>query len=103
VFYARRHNVRGHRITMISIFAGALVVAAPVYIGPGADHARGGFRPLGEPKNSRFDEPISGPGNGRRDGFPRGRHRPGKSMKKQREKQLAGRVLGWLKAPRYAI
>ena len=27
VVYARRHNVRGHRITMISVFAGALIVA----------------------------------------------------------------------------
>src|SRR4029077_14074930 len=35
VFYARRHNVRGHRITMISIFAGALVVAGLFTIVPG--------------------------------------------------------------------
>jgi uncharacterized membrane protein len=27
VWYARRHNVRGHKITMISIFCGALVIA----------------------------------------------------------------------------
>ena len=35
VFYARRHNVRGHRITMISIFAGALVVAGLFTFVPG--------------------------------------------------------------------
>jgi uncharacterized membrane protein len=27
LFYARRHNVRGHRTTMISLFAAALIVA----------------------------------------------------------------------------
>jgi uncharacterized membrane protein len=35
VFYARRHNVRGHRITMISIFAGALVGAGVFTFVPG--------------------------------------------------------------------
>jgi len=35
VFYARRHNIRGHRITMISIFAGALVVAGVFTFVPG--------------------------------------------------------------------
>jgi uncharacterized membrane protein len=35
VFYARRHNVRGHRITMISIFAGALVLAGLFTFVPG--------------------------------------------------------------------
>ena len=35
VFYARRHNVRGHRITMISIFAGALAVAGLFTFVPG--------------------------------------------------------------------
>ena len=35
VWYARRHNVRGHRITMISIFAGALVVAGLFTFLPG--------------------------------------------------------------------
>ena len=35
VFYARRHNVRGHRITMISIFAGALLVAGLFTFVPG--------------------------------------------------------------------
>jgi uncharacterized membrane protein len=35
VLYARRHNVRGHRITMISIFAGALVVAGLFTFVPG--------------------------------------------------------------------
>ncbi|MBA2398565.1 MAG: DUF2306 domain-containing protein [Bradyrhizobium sp.] len=35
VVYARRHNVRGHRITMISIFAGALVVAGLFTFVPG--------------------------------------------------------------------
>src|SRR4051812_19721281 len=35
VFYARRHHVRGDRITMISIFAGALVVAGLFTFVPG--------------------------------------------------------------------
>jgi len=35
VWYARRHNVRGHRITMISIFAGALVIAGLFTFLPG--------------------------------------------------------------------
>ena len=35
VFYARRHNVRGHRITMISVFAGALIVAGLFTFVPG--------------------------------------------------------------------
>src|SRR5215207_2793682 len=35
VWYARRHNVRGHKITMISIFAGALVVAGLFTFVPG--------------------------------------------------------------------
>jgi uncharacterized membrane protein len=35
VFYARRHKVRGHKITMISIFAGALVVAGLFTFVPG--------------------------------------------------------------------
>ena len=35
VWYARRHNVRGHKITMISIFAGALVIAGLFTFVPG--------------------------------------------------------------------
>jgi len=35
VFYARRHKVRGHKITMISIFAGALIVAGLFTFVPG--------------------------------------------------------------------
>lgn len=35
VWYARRHNVRGHKITMISIFAGALVIAGLFAFLPG--------------------------------------------------------------------
>ena len=35
VWYARRHNVRGHRITMISIFAGALIIAGFFAFMPG--------------------------------------------------------------------
>ncbi len=35
VLAARRHNVRSHRITMISIFAGALVVAGLFTLVPG--------------------------------------------------------------------
>ena len=35
VWYARRHNVRGHKITMISIFTGALVVAGLFTFVPG--------------------------------------------------------------------
>jgi len=35
VWYARRHRVRGHRITMISIFAGALVIAGLFTFVPG--------------------------------------------------------------------
>lgn len=35
VMYARRHRVRGHRITMISIFVGALVIAGAFTFIPG--------------------------------------------------------------------
>ena len=35
VWYARRHNVRGHRITMISIFGGALIIAGLFALMPG--------------------------------------------------------------------
>jgi uncharacterized membrane protein len=35
VFYAHTHNVRGHRITMISIFIGALVIAGVFTLVPG--------------------------------------------------------------------
>ena len=35
VAYARRHVVRGHKITMISIFAGALVIAGIFTFVPG--------------------------------------------------------------------
>ena len=35
VWYARRHNVRGHRTTMISIFFGALVIAGLFTFVPG--------------------------------------------------------------------
>ena len=35
VWYARRHKVRGHKITMISIFAGALLVAGLFTFVPG--------------------------------------------------------------------
>ena len=35
VWYARRHNVRGHKITMISIFFGALVIAGIFTFVPG--------------------------------------------------------------------
>jgi uncharacterized membrane protein len=35
VWYARRHNVRGHRITMISTFFGALVLAGLFTFVPG--------------------------------------------------------------------
>lgn len=35
VAYARTHNVRGHRITMISIFIGALVIAGAFTFVPG--------------------------------------------------------------------
>jgi uncharacterized membrane protein len=35
VLYARRHNVRGHKVTMISIFAGALAVAGLFTFVPG--------------------------------------------------------------------
>jgi uncharacterized membrane protein len=35
VWYARQHKVRGHRITMISIFCGALVVAGLFTFVPG--------------------------------------------------------------------
>ncbi|HKS17850.1 MAG TPA: DUF2306 domain-containing protein [Bradyrhizobium sp.] len=40
VLYARRHNVRGHKLTMISIFCGALVIAGLFTFMPGrAMHA----------------------------------------------------------------
>ena len=40
VLYARRHNVRGHKLTMISIFCGALVIAGLFTFVPGrAMHA----------------------------------------------------------------
>jgi uncharacterized membrane protein len=35
VWYARSHNVRGHRRTMISIFAGALIIAGFFAFMPG--------------------------------------------------------------------
>jgi uncharacterized membrane protein len=35
VHYARGHNVRGHRLTMISIFFGALIVAGAFTLMPG--------------------------------------------------------------------
>ena len=35
VWYARRHTVRGHKITMVSIFAGALAVAGLFTFVPG--------------------------------------------------------------------
>ena len=35
VHYARRHNVTGHKRTMISIFAGALIVAGIFTLAPG--------------------------------------------------------------------
>jgi uncharacterized membrane protein len=35
VWYARRHNVRGHRTTMISIFGGALIIAGLFTFMPG--------------------------------------------------------------------
>jgi uncharacterized membrane protein len=35
VWYARRHNVRGHKLTMISIFCGALVIAGLFTFVPG--------------------------------------------------------------------
>jgi len=35
VWFARRHNVRGHKITMISIFFGALVIAGIFTFVPG--------------------------------------------------------------------
>ncbi len=35
VWYARRHKVRGHKLTMISIFAGALVIAGLFTFVPG--------------------------------------------------------------------
>ena len=35
VWYARRHNVRGHKITMISIFGGALIIAGLFTLMPG--------------------------------------------------------------------
>jgi len=35
VWYARRHNVRGHKITMISIFGGALIIAGLFTFVPG--------------------------------------------------------------------
>ena len=35
VFYARRRNIRGHRITMLSIFGGALVIAGIFTFVPG--------------------------------------------------------------------
>ena len=35
VWYARAHNVRGHKITMISIFGGALIIAGLFAFMPG--------------------------------------------------------------------
>jgi len=35
VAYARRHNVTGHKRTMVSIFAGALIVAGIFTLAPG--------------------------------------------------------------------
>ena len=47
VWYARRHNVRGHKITMISIFCRRACHRGAVHLRSRADHARGGFRPIG--------------------------------------------------------
>ena len=54
VWYARRHNVRGHKITMISIFFGALVIAGLFTFVPGRIMHRGGFRPLSGGSNRGF-------------------------------------------------
>jgi uncharacterized membrane protein len=35
VFHARRHQVTGHRLTMLFIFAGALVIAGIFTLAPG--------------------------------------------------------------------
>ena len=35
VWYARRHKVRGHRLTMLGLFAGALVIAGLFTLVPG--------------------------------------------------------------------
>jgi uncharacterized membrane protein len=35
VWHARRHNVRGHRLTMLGLFGGALVIAGLFTLAPG--------------------------------------------------------------------
>jgi uncharacterized membrane protein len=35
IHYARRHNVRGHKLTMLGIFVGALVIAGIFTLAPG--------------------------------------------------------------------
>jgi len=35
LWYARRHNVRGHKLTMLGLFGGALLVAGPFTLAPG--------------------------------------------------------------------
>jgi uncharacterized membrane protein len=35
LWYARRHVVRGHKLTMLGIFAGALVIAGIFTLAPG--------------------------------------------------------------------
>lgn len=40
IFYARGHNIRGHRITMMSLFLGALVIAGLFTLLPGRIMAR---------------------------------------------------------------
>jgi len=35
LWYARRHNVRGHKLTMLGLFGGALMVAGLFTLAPG--------------------------------------------------------------------
>ena len=46
VLAARGHRVRAHKITMISIFAGALRARGAVHAGPGTAHAQRLVRPI---------------------------------------------------------
>ena len=78
---------------MISIYAGALILAGLFTLVPGPAHARRPVRVL-KPQKGRFGRRFFGPSGGWIRG-PGGLHqRPPKSMKKRREKPLARDRLG---------
>ena len=95
VLAARGHHVRTHRITMISIFAGALV------------HAQRGVRPVAIAlrKAHSSGEPFFGLEQGRFPGLGGEHGRPRKSLEKRREKPVRQTSFGVVRRPsiRYMI